>query len=254
MSADVLTIERSDSVVTITIDRAPVNALPPDVWQALATTFDELGDDLSVRAIVLTGGDGRFCAGADIRVLTEPEPDADRAAMLTIVGLAAERARACRVPIIAAIDGPAHGGGLELALACDLRIGSSNATFAAAGVNMGLIASVRSLAETVGEAAARHMLLTAQRIDAEQALHWNVITELSDDPLTRALELADQIAAKPPLAVEATKKGLNALSVLEPELHDTLVTETFRELADSADHAEAIAAFLDKRPGTFTRE
>ncbi len=254
MNNGIIGVERSQCVATITIDRAPVNALPPAAWESLASTFDAMNDDLDVRAIVLTGGDGRFCAGADIQVLTEPDPDADRAAMLTVVGLAAERARASRVPVLAAIDGPAHGGGLELALACDVRIGSTNATFAAAGVNMGLIASVRSLAQTVGEAPARHMLLTAQRIDADQALHWNVITELSDDPLARALDLAGQIAAKPPLAVEATKRGLNALTVLEPELHDTLVTETFRELAGSADHAEAIAAFLDKRPGTFTRE
>lgn len=241
-----------DGIATIAIDRAPVNALSPADWEALRDVLDAVGEDLGVRAVVLTGGDGRFCAGADIRTLTEPTDEP--ALMLRIVSEVATAVRSCRVPVIAAIDGPAHGGGLELALACDIRVASSTATFAASGINVGLIANVRSLVETIGDARARAMLLTGARIDAETGLDWGLFTHHDQAPTSFANDLASVIAGKAPRAVEATKRALRSVGLLAPSAHDALMINLFSELVGTEDHAEAIAAFLEKRTPTFSRD
>ncbi len=245
-------VSLTDAIATVAIDRAPVNALPPDAWHELASSFAKLSEDTNIRAAVLTGGDGRFCAGADIAVLAEPsEPDAY---MLRIVGDAAAAIRSCRVPVIGAIDGPAHGGGLELALACDIRLGSPAATFSASGVNMGLIASVPTLTAAVGPNRSAHMLLTGERIDSQTALNWGLLTSLVDGPAIAADELAATIAAKPPLAVEANKVALQHAGSTRPSDHGELVKMLYKRLEATADHAEAVAAFLEKRSPTFTRD
>lgn len=253
MSSSTVRRERIDGAIDlITIDRPPVNALPPADWLAALHEVERSSADVDVRAVVVSGGPGRFCAGADIRSLTEADPNEDRAAMLTVVGRLADAIRTHRAPVIAAIDGPAHGGGLELALACDLRLAGPTASFAAAGVNMGLVASVRSLVDAIGDTRARRMLLTADRIRTEQALEWGLVTDVHDDPVAAALEMAARLAAKAPLAVETTKHAVNQVSTLSGSEHDALMRERFAALAESADHREALSAFLDKRPATFT--
>ncbi len=240
-------------VAVIRIDRPPVNALPPSDWVALTSLVQAVGDEHDVRALVIAGVPGAFCAGADIRILTNPSPDDPPAMMLTTVADTCRAIRSIRVPVIAAIDGPAHGGGLELALACDIRVSSSAATFAASGVNMGLVASVRSLVEIVGQSRARRMLLTGQRIEAEQAERWGIVTDLVDDPMATALELAHVMASKAPLAVEAAKRMAAAVDQADAGAHDELMIDEFSTLAASADHAEAIRAFLAKDRPTFNR-
>lgn len=241
-----------DGIATITIDRAPVNALAPADWLALREMVEDVGSDLAVRAVVLTGGAGRFCAGADIRALTEPMDEP--ALMLRIVAEVAAAIRSCRVPVIAAIDGPAHGGGLELALACDIRVASPVATFSASGINMGLVASVRSLVDTIGDARARSMLLTGVRVDAATGQTWGLFTHLDDAPTSCANSLASAMAGKAPRAVEATKRALREVISLDPLEHDALMIDLFSELAASPHHAEAIAAFLEKREPKFSRD
>ncbi len=241
----------SDGVATITIDREPVNALRPDHWSELRRHIDATSNDKSIRALVITGGPGRFCAGADISTLLEPAEEP--ALMLRLVAEVAQAIRFHRVPVVASIDGPAHGGGLELALACDLRVASASSTFAASGVNMGLVASVRSLAETIGSTHARTMLLTGARVDAATADRWGLVSHFDDDPRQRSAELARIIADKSPFAIEATKAALNAVDTASADEHDRLMTESFSKLAQSADHAEAINAFLEKRQPRFNR-
>ena len=240
-----------NGIVTISIDRAPVNALAPVDWQRLCDHIEEASTNTDVRAVVIDGGEGRFCAGADIRVLTEPT--ADPAMMLHNVSDAATSIRACRVPVIAAIDGPSHGGGLELALACDIRIASMQATFSASGVNMGLVASVQSLVEAIGDTRARLMLFTGERFDAKLAEAWSLVTLVDDQPLSAAMALAKTIAAKAPLAIEAIKTALATASTMSSADHESLMSELFASLAESNDHQEAISAFLEKRPRSFTR-
>lgn len=252
-SQNMVHVDTHDAIRVVQIDNPPVNALGATGWRELVDVFQSAAADTSVRAVVFHGGEGRFCAGADISALIHPDPDADDAEMLLAVAQAAEAIRSCRVPVVAAIDGPAHGGGLEVALGCDLRLASLRATFAASGVNMGLIASVGSLAETIGDTQARRMLLTGARIDAETASSWGVVTELSEAPLAAAVSLAELIASKPPLAVEAAKAALNSARTQSRAEQSESTTNTFRALVSSDDHHEAITAFLEKRPGTFAR-
>ncbi len=249
--SQVVRIATDEHIATITIDRAPVNALPPEGWIALREQIEQTASDVSIRAVIITGGPGRFCAGADISSLTEPSDEPDT--MLRLVADVAQSIHDHRVPVIAAIDGPAHGGGLELALACDIRVSSAAATFAASGVNMGLVASVRSLMKTIGPTHARTMLLTGDRIDAATADRWGLISDFDEHPIDRAIQLAQRIAGKAPLAIEATKRALNAVDSSSAVEHDSIMSELFRSLAQSADHSEAIGAFLEKRPPGFTR-
>jgi len=119
---------------------------------------------------------------------------------------------------------------------------------------MGLIASVGSLVTAVGDTIARRMLLTGERVDAASAQRFGIITDIVDDPLVAAMDLARLIATKPPLAIEATKSALNQSSSLTPAEQQADVTERFRALVASADHREAIQAFKEKRAGHFNRE
>ncbi len=242
----------TEQIATITLDAPPVNALDPDGWTDIRSAVDDVSADEDVRAVVLSGMDGRFCAGANISVLAEPHDEA--ANMLRIVGEAADAIRACRVPVIAAIDGPAHGGGLELALACDIVVASNRATFAASGVNMGLIASVPALTTVVGVRRASLMALTGKRIDADTAAEWGLVSVRDDDPTTAAGELAHKIAAKAPLAVEANKAALRAHGSVTFAEHSELVTAAYTSLEQTNDHSEAVNAFLNKRQPTFKRE
>lgn len=241
----------TDRITTITIDAPPVNAVGPDGWKQLEDAVDDASNDKEVRAVVLTGTNGRFCAGADISLLAEPQ-DED-AFMLKLVGRAAAAIRRCRVPVIAAIDGPAHGGGLEIALACDISVISNGATFAASGINMGLIASVPALTEAIGTTRAAMMLLTGKPVDADQAVAWSLATLTSDDPLVQARSIAHEISDKAPLSVEANKLALASVGFVTPDEHSAVITELFSSLEKSADHKEAVDAFLNKRPPTFQR-
>jgi len=255
VSDQIISSQRLDGgVQLITIDRPPVNALASDDWHLLQEHVLSAGVDTDVRCVVLTGTNRSFCAGADIRQLTEDAVANDGTTALRVVAQTADAIGTLRIPVIAAIDGAAHGGGLELALSCDIRLAGPTATFAAAGVNMGLIASVGSLIESIGDARARSMLLTGTRVDIDTALDWGLVTERPyGDVTTAAIAIAHHIAQKPPLAVEATKRAATEFHHLRRTEHGHLMDLLFTELAGSDDHVEALAAFLEKRPGDYKR-
>jgi enoyl-CoA hydratase len=248
-------LERVDAhVAVLTIDRPPVNAVDRATQRALAEHLGALTDDATVRAIVLTGAGRAFCAGADLREEQDLDRD-DVGGLLGDIGRMLLGVREHRVPVIAAVNGAAFGGGLELALACDLRIAAKSASFGAAGVNVGLIASFHSLTEAIGAGRARHMLLTGERCPAERAVQWGLCTEVVDDAtvVTRSIELATTIASKSPLSVEAAKRALNAVGDLTSGEAGALQTREFITLFRTADHAEALRAFFEKRPGIYER-
>jgi len=237
-----LHISRPDTAIRLLeLDAPPANGLGMALRRQLSEAIDRINTDQTVRAVVLTGRNGAFCAGDDLREAAG-RGDGQLAAVLGF-NLLMDEIAACRVPIIAAIDGWCLGGGLELALACDIRVCSDRTSFAASGVNIGLMASVARLPRLIGEGRAKAHLLTGANFDAARALADGVVTGVhpADALLAEALALAERIASRAPLSVEAVKQAVAGQEV------------DVTALVASADHAEAVAAFMAKRPAVFGR-
>lgn len=233
----------------IELDLPPTNALGDAMRRLMGQGLDAIGADPDVRSVVLTGRGRLFCAGNDLRELADRAPD-DLAPISDFNALMA-RIEGLRMPVIAAVNGGALGGGLDLALACDIRLAAEGATFTASGVNVGLMASTGRLPRLIGVGPAKAMLLTGLPVDAATALRTGLVTAVypADRLLDEALALATQIAARAPLAVEAAKR----FAGMTPEESALRIDETLVALADSVDHREAVASFLDKRPPAFER-
>lgn len=240
-------------VAHLRIDNPPSNALGDAVRRELLPILEELESDLEIRAVILTGTGKAFCSGDDLREVQAR--GADSRASLARFGAVLGKVEDFRVPVIAAVNGHAMGGGLELALCCDIRIAVVSARFAGAGVNVGLMASVYRLPRLIGIARAKAMLLTGMPTDAATALAYGLVTsvhapsELEDG----ALALATRIASRAPLSVEATKRQTARAFDLTPENSAKAAGEELKILSASSDHKAAIAAFLEKREPKFTR-
>ena len=228
-------------VVLLELDAPPANGLGLALRAQISAAVETVNADLTVRAVVLTGRNGAFCAGDDLREAAG-RGAGQLEAVLGFNGLM-DQVEACRVPIIAAIDGWCLGGGLELALSCDIRLASDRASFAASGVNIGLMASVVRLPRLIGEARAKAHLLTGSTFDPARALADGVVSAVHPVAalLPAALDLAQRIASRAPLAVEAAKRAVAGGGA------------DVAELVASADHTEAVAAFMAKRPAVFRR-
>lgn len=245
-----------EHVVVATLDRPPVNALDRAARHALRDLIAEIDADLGVRCLVLTATGRTFCAGADLREEASMEGAQDAADFLGEFGLILIGLNRLRVPVVAAINGGCLGGGLELALSCDLRIAARSAHFVASGVNVGLVASFSTLVRTIGSSRAASMLLTGLPCSAERAERFGLVSDVVDDTelAARSLELAVRIASRPPLSVEANKRCIRVAPDLDADAALALQGEEALRLAATRDHQEALAAFFEKRPGRFRRE
>ncbi len=238
------------------IDAPPANALGQFSRREFLAHLDEIERDTSVRVLVITGRGINFCSGDDLKereaALNAGKEKEDIASSFPVL---VDRFESLRVPVIAAVNGWAIGGGLELALGCDIRIASSNAQFVCAAVNVGLIASAYRLPRLIGIARAKHMLLTGQPFDAATAERFGLIAETHPPEKLRdaALALAQRIASRAPLSIEATKRMAGAALDLDSEGAAQVWRTEFETLVKSADHAEALAAFREKRPPDFRR-
>ena len=247
--------ELRDHVGIITIDR-------PDARNALTfTTYAELADAVATttaRCLVITGRDPAFCSGDDVKqvmVAANSElSSSDREPRLTPAAGVLLRTD---VPIIAAVNGAAVGWGMELAMMADIRVASERATFGELFVKRGLCCDVAGLArlvELVGREHAADLLFTGRVIDAVEALDLRLVSRVvgHDDLMPTAMALADEIAANPPLAVQALKRGLR--EALDPDWDDLgrWVSATLGELFRTDDHREGVAAFLEKRDPAYT--
>lgn len=230
-------------IVLIELDVAPANVLAMAERGRLLEAFDVVEADPSVRAVVLAGRNGAFCTGDDLAESLTRDVEAQTAAILHFLAMC-DRVAGCRVPVIAAIDGWCIGGGLELALAADIRLCSDRVHFACSAVRMGLTASAERLVKLVGESRAKPHLLTGAPFDARRALADGIVADVLSPAalLPEALSMAQVIASRAPLAVAATKRVASGVSTTRDEIP---------ALAASADHAEARAAFIDKRGAVF---
>ena len=236
----------------ITLNRpAAKNALNTATLAALAKALTEAATDHAIRAVLLSGTEGNFAAGADIteiehKTTAEAALDPRKAHWATIHAFAK--------PLIAAVDGFALGGGLELALMADLIILGETAKLGLPETNLGLIpgaGGTQRLLALAGRARASRMILTGEIIDARTAHQWGIAAYLATgSALPDAIALAEKIAHRAPLALQAAKAALVAGD--EAARAFTLERTNFEALMDTADKAEGIRAFRDKRKPSFT--
>jgi enoyl-CoA hydratase len=224
----------------------------------LAETFARLAADDDVRAVILTGSGPRaFAAGADIGELNAlPHARAGEAQARKGQALT-QQIEAMRVPVIAAVNGFALGGGCELAMACDIRIASENARFGQPEVNLGILpgyGGTQRTARLLGEGMAMYLCLTGEMIDAQEALRCGLVQRVvpADELAGEARRIAELIAGKAPVAIAATKRAVVAGAALP--LADALALEAllFGQAVSTEDFQEGTRAFLDKRKPAFT--
>ncbi|HET6507017.1 MAG TPA: enoyl-CoA hydratase/isomerase family protein [Baekduia sp.] len=256
--SETVIIERAGGVATVVVDNPPVNTLGDETLAGLTSAAATLGRDPDVRAIVLAGaGERTFLAGADLRELSALLGDAE--GMRDHVALTNETFTAWAElpqPVIAAVGGHAVGGGLEVALVCDLIVADPRARLGLPEVGLGLIpgaGGTQRLPRRVGLGLARRLLMTGELLRAEAALAAGLVDVVSaeGEALAEARAVAERMAGLPARAVQAAKAALLAAGT--QRLPDGLVAERrlFLEVAASDDAREGAAAFLDKRSPRF---
>jgi enoyl-CoA hydratase/carnithine racemase len=240
-----------DHVAWITLRRpAKLNALSVEMLAMLGTHVAEVDHRQDVRVVVVAAeGERAFSVGADINAWSGLEPLDMWRWWVRDGHRVLQRLASLRQPVIAAIQGLAFGGGLELAMAADMRIASSTAAFAMPEVTIGTLpgwGGTQRLPDLIGTARAKQMIFTGARIDAETAERWGLVNEVvaPADLEERVSQLAQQIAANAPIAVQLAKSAID---------HDVSAPEAFAgALAASADDGkEGMAAFREKRPPQF---
>lgn len=221
------------------------------------TLLDEV-ERCRPRALVITGEGKFFCAGADIKeMLAMDGRELHEWALLG--GRLNTRLEALEMPVIAAVNGMALGGGCELALACDLRCASMAARFAVPEVTLGTICGAggtQRLPRLIGETRAKQLIFTGQTISADTALEWGLVNSVqtAGTLLEETLALAAAIAQNSPFAVSRAKRSVNGGRELLPEEALEWERDLFGECCDSRDRREGMTAFIEKRPRVFTGE
>lgn len=254
-----VSVERDGAIAWLTLDRPKqINAISLRMRTELPQALEALEDDDSVRVIILRGaGERGFCAGADISEFSKVGPlvEERRARRRSTWVGAFDRVSK---PLVAAIHGYCLGGGLEMALACDIRLAASDAQFGLPEVNLGVIpgyGGTQRLARLVGMGHAQDLVMSGRRIDATEALRLGLITRLADSrqALTDAArELALGLAAKPPAAMACAKEAVRAGWDMDLTRGLAFERDLFTFLSATEDRLEAAAAFREKRAPSFT--
>jgi enoyl-CoA hydratase len=246
----------ADHIATITLDRPEkLNAMTPDMAAALVEAVATCNTSNDVRVVIITGaGEKAFSAGSDISTLDAYATPWDFRNRQDYC----DALRACRKPVIAAINGYALGGGLETAMACDIRIASENARFAAPEIKLGWIGGggmAVGLAHSVGMSNAALMLYTGEMVDAGRAAAWGLVSAVTapEDLLPRAREIAAQIAARAPIAAETAKLNLRAAHQMPYEKAIEYERDLQAICFATADAAEGRKAFAERRAPIFER-
>ncbi|MEM4587792.1 MAG: enoyl-CoA hydratase-related protein [Candidatus Jordarchaeales archaeon] len=259
MSYKNIILRKEGRIARIILNRPDkLNALNPELIEELGKAIEEVKSDKDIRVLVITGSGKAFSAGADVGAMVEATPLQAKEASLRghkVFRMLEE----LDIPVIAAINGYALGGGCELALACDIRIASEKAWLGQPEINLGIIpgwGGCLRLPKLVGAAKAMELILTGDRISAQEALQIGLVNKVvPEDKLEEAVkELADKLANKPPIAVKLAKKVIR--KGLECSLDAGIETENsaFSLCFATQDQKEGMRAFLEKRQPQFKGE
>jgi len=255
---DGLRVDVDGPVATITLDRPEaLNALTVPIKVALREALERLAVDRAVRAVILTGAGRAFCAGQDLAERERPDAaplDVELRERYNPIILAL---RAMGQPVIAAVNGVAAGAGASIAFACDLRIAAEDARFVLAFGRIGLVPDSGAtwfLPRLVGQARAAELALVGDPITAQEALRIGLVSRVvpNDELLIEARALADKVAAGAPMAVALTKGALDRGATIDLEAALEGEAKLQGIAGASADHAEGLAAFREKRAPRFT--
>jgi enoyl-CoA hydratase/carnithine racemase len=255
--SDVIKVEVEECVGRISFDRPDqLNAVNDSVRTDFPRAISLLNDHPHVKVVVIRGRGRAFCAGADIKERREPETS-------IMVRQRMEKSRwmesveASTKPVIAAVHGACMGGGLELALVCDIRIASPDATFALPEVRLGLIpggGGTQRIGRLIGMGRALDLILSCEKLSAQRAYDIGLITRMAksaDSLEDEALALAKTLAAMPPLAVACARRAVRQAGDLPLQSGLAMELDLFAQLAPSKDRREAANAFMEKRAPSF---
>ncbi|MSP89655.1 MAG: enoyl-CoA hydratase/isomerase family protein [Alphaproteobacteria bacterium] len=254
MTIETIGLAVADHIATVTLQRPPVNALNRAARQAFIDIFDMLNDRTDVRCIVLTGSGRTFCAGADIKeragLADEPGIQLKLNRLVRDLFLSIKE---CSKPVIAAVNGPAIGAGMCLALSCDILLAADTATFAMPEIDVGIAGGIKFLAPHFSPSKTRRLLLTGQRVPAPELYRLGVVEECvpADKLMPTALALAGEIAAKSPLVVGLLKESFNMVENLSFRDGYQLEQMTSVAMTRSEDSKEAKRAFIEKRKPVY---
>ncbi|MEH6627620.1 MAG: enoyl-CoA hydratase [Motiliproteus sp.] len=251
-----LRLEIQGHVALVTMNNPPANTWTEESLKALKQLVQDLNDDRDIYSLVLTGGGEKFfCAGADLNLFADGDMGVARN-MARYFGEAFETLSQFRGVTIAAINGFAMGGGLEVALACDIRVAEEQTLMALPEAKVGLLpcaGGTQNLSWLVGEGWAKRMILCGERVDAAKALEIGLVEEVvpKGAALDKAMELANKVADQSPTSVAACKQLIQMgrtgpiAQALSPE------RELFADLFHSEDQKEGVQAFLEKRKANW---
>ncbi len=260
MTFDLVRYAVGGGVASVTIDRPKArNALNREAYRQLEAAFHAAQRDPEVRCVILTGADPSFCSGDDVKELMTGLPEEMARSTRPVRPKPTPAALAvleCDRPVIAAVNGPAVGWGMDLTLFCDIRVASERARFGELFVKRGLVSDIGGiwrLPQIVGPSKAAELLFTGDIIDAKEAERIGLVSSVvpHEALLSKAGEMAAKIAANPPLAVRNLKEGLRRASHGNVDELGAWVGETLARLFQTEDHREGVQSFLEKREPRF---
>lgn len=253
-----VTVEVQDSVAVVVFTRAEAaNALSVQMLQEINEALEAIHYDHSIRAVIVTGeGEKAFCAGADLKERKGMNEEETRKT-IALIGKTVNRFESLAQPVIAAINGVAFGGGLELALACDIRMASSTAKIGLTETALGIIpgaGGTQRLPRLIGMGKAKELIYTARRLSAEEAYQYGIIEHIVEpqDLLEQAKELAREIAKNAPLSLIQAKTAIN--QGMQTDISTGLQIESlaYSRLLHTEDRLEGLKAFQEKRSPVYS--
>lgn len=257
MHDDLVQVERRDGIVILTLNRPDAaNAMSVDLLQDMHDALTDLQFDPAVRVVILTGsGRKAFCAGADLK---ERKGMDERQVRETVhlIRTVVNQTAALPMPVIAAVNGAAFGGGTELALAADIRIAAESARMGLTETSLAIIpgaGGTQRLSRLIGVAKAKELIYTARRIEAQTALELGLVNQVvaDEDLLTAALQMAGQIAKNGPLAVRQAKFAIDEGLSVDLKTGLAIEQKAYELVIPTEDRLEGLAAFAEKRPPVY---